>query len=43
MTADEKAGTVADLVIDRLAQWGAERIHGYAGDGNNPLLGAPPS
>ncbi|HLS93128.1 MAG TPA: thiamine pyrophosphate-requiring protein [Microbacterium sp.] len=40
MTADEKAGTVADLVIDRLAQWGAERIYGYAGDGNNPLLGA---
>lgn len=40
MTADEKAGTVADLVIGRLAQWGAERIYGYAGDGNNPLLGA---
>lgn len=32
--------TVADLVVDRLVAWDVERIYGYAGDGNNPLLGA---
>lgn len=37
MTSDE---TVADLVVDRLVEWDVERVYGYAGDGNNPLLGA---
>ncbi|MCT2122377.1 thiamine pyrophosphate-requiring protein [Dietzia cinnamea] len=32
--------TVADLVVERLVAWDVERIYGYAGDGNNPLLGA---
>ena len=32
--------TVAHLVVDRLVAWDVERIYGYAGDGNNPLLGA---
>ena len=31
---------VADLIVERLRAWGTERIYGYAGDGNNPLLGA---
>ena len=31
---------VADLVVERLGDWGVERVYGYAGDGNNPLLGA---
>jgi len=31
---------VADVVVERLADWGVERIYGYAGDGANPLLGA---
>ncbi|EYT64914.1 thiamine pyrophosphate-binding protein [Dietzia sp. UCD-THP] len=37
MTDDK---TVADLVVERLVAWDVERIYGYAGDGNNPLLGA---
>lgn len=37
MTQDK---TVADLVVERLVAWDVERIYGYAGDGNNPLLGA---
>jgi pyruvate dehydrogenase (quinone) len=32
--------TVADKVVARLAEWGAERIFGYPGDGINGLLGA---
>ena len=32
--------TVADLVVERLVDWRVERVYGYAGDGNNPLLGA---
>lgn len=32
--------TTADLVVQRLIAWQVERIYGYAGDGNNPLLGA---
>ncbi len=31
---------VSDLVVERLLAWGTARIYGYAGDGNNPLLGA---
>ncbi|RBP63682.1 pyruvate dehydrogenase (quinone) [Brevibacterium sanguinis] len=30
----------ADLIVDRLRDWDVERVYGYAGDGNNPLLGA---
>lgn len=29
-----------DLIVRRLTDWGVRRIYGYAGDGNNPLLGA---
>ncbi|MGB3955458.1 MAG: thiamine pyrophosphate-requiring protein [Brooklawnia sp.] len=29
-----------DLIVRRLTDWGVQRIYGYAGDGNNPLLGA---
>lgn len=32
--------TIADLIVERLVDWGVERVYGYAGDGNNPLLGA---
>lgn len=31
---------VADAIVRRLKDWGAERIFGYAGDGINTLLGA---
>lgn len=31
---------VVDLIVERLRAWGTQRIYGYAGDGNNPLLGA---
>ena len=27
---------VADVVVERLTDWDAERTYGYAGDGNNP-------
>ncbi len=37
MTAQKQ---VADLIVERLGAWGVKRIYGYAGDGNNPLLGA---
>jgi len=37
MTQDK---TVADLVVERLVDWDVGRVYGYAGDGNNPLLGA---
>lgn len=30
----------SDLIVRRLRDWGVERVYGYAGDGNNPLLGA---
>ncbi|HEX6141682.1 MAG TPA: thiamine pyrophosphate-requiring protein [Geminicoccaceae bacterium] len=32
--------TVADFMLDRLHQWGVERIYGYPGDGINGILGA---
>src|SRR4051812_1600588 len=32
--------TVADFMLDRLAEWGVERIYGYPGDGINATLGA---
>src|SRR4051794_9716414 len=31
---------VAHFMLDRLAQWGVQRIYGYPGDGINGLLGA---
>src|SRR5579862_1413696 len=34
------AVTVADFVVQRLAQWGVSRIFGYPGDGINGMLGA---
>lgn len=35
--------TTSDLIVRRLRDWGVERVYGYAGDGNNPLLGALPA
>jgi len=32
--------TVADFLLDRLSQWGVQRIYGYPGDGINGILGA---
>ncbi|MFI5494157.1 thiamine pyrophosphate-requiring protein [Actinoplanes sp. NPDC051859] len=32
--------TVADLLVQRLAEWGVERVFGYSGDGIDPVLGA---
>jgi len=32
--------TVADFLLQRLADWGIHRIYGYPGDGINGLLGA---
>lgn len=37
-SSDQK--TVADLMVERLGAWGVKRLYGYAGDGNNPFLGA---
>ena len=34
------AGTIGDLLVRRLAEWGVERIYGYAGDGINGILAA---
>jgi pyruvate dehydrogenase (quinone) len=34
------ADTVADFVVQRLAEWGITRLYGYPGDGINGLLGA---
>jgi pyruvate dehydrogenase (quinone) len=31
---------VADYVLDRLSEWGIERLYGYPGDGINGFLGA---
>ena len=32
--------TVADFMIERLSEWGVERIYGYPGDGINGIMGA---
>ena len=32
--------TTSDLIVARLTDWGVQRLYGYPGDGNNPLLGA---
>jgi pyruvate dehydrogenase (quinone) len=34
------SATVADFVLERLRDWGVEKVFGYAGDGINGLLGA---
>jgi len=34
------AATVGDFVLQRLAQWGVQRVYGYAGDGIGGLLSA---
>src|SRR5689334_7707046 len=34
------AQTVADFLLERLSEWGIQRIYGYPGDGINGLLGA---
>ncbi len=34
------ASTVSDFLVQRLAQWGVERIFGYPGDGINGIMGA---
>src|SRR6201997_1394724 len=34
------AETVADFLLERLAEWGVSRIYGYPGDGINGILGA---
>jgi len=31
---------VSDFIVQRLAEWGVERIFGYSGDGINGILGA---
>ncbi|QGU06969.1 Putative thiamine pyrophosphate-containing protein YdaP [Corynebacterium occultum] len=36
----DRQKTTSDLIVERLGIWQVERIYGYAGDGNNPLLGA---
>lgn len=38
--SDPQQRTTSDLIVDRLRDWNVERVYGYAGDGNNPLLGA---
>ncbi len=34
------AKTVADFMLERLSDWGVERVYGYLGDGSNGLLAA---
>jgi pyruvate dehydrogenase (quinone) len=34
------AASVSDFMLDRLGEWGVERIYGYPGDGINGILGA---
>src|SRR3954453_22266903 len=34
------ANTVSDFMLERLSEWGVERIYGYPGDGINATLGA---
>jgi pyruvate dehydrogenase (quinone) len=40
MSKDEPVPSVSDFLVQRLADWGVERIYGYAGDGINAILGA---
>ena len=34
------SGNVSDFLIDRLSEWGVNRIFGYPGDGINGIMGA---
>jgi pyruvate dehydrogenase (quinone) len=34
------AATVSDFMLQRLSEWGVNRIYGYPGDGINGILGA---
>src|ERR687897_648970 len=34
------AATVSDFMLERLSEWGVNRIYGYPGDGINGILGA---
>jgi pyruvate dehydrogenase (quinone) len=34
------AATVSDFMLERLSEWGIDRIYGYPGDGINGILGA---
>src|SRR3954471_7877359 len=34
------ANPVSDFMLDRLSEWGVDRIYGYPGDGINATLGA---
>jgi len=31
---------VGDFLVERLSEWGIERIYGYPGDGINGIMGA---
>ncbi|MBT2585137.1 thiamine pyrophosphate-requiring protein [Arthrobacter sp. ISL-95] len=35
-----KQRTVSDLMVERLQNWGVERVYGYSGDGINGFMGA---
>ena len=32
--------TVADLLVERLSEWGVDRVFGYSGDGIDGVMGA---
>ncbi|MFP4144345.1 MAG: thiamine pyrophosphate-requiring protein [Phycisphaeraceae bacterium] len=34
------AGTCSDFLVDRLVEWGVDRVYGYPGDGINSFMGA---
>ncbi|RWZ61653.1 thiamine pyrophosphate-requiring protein [Labedella populi] len=39
-SADSPDATVSDVIVERLAAWGVDRVFGYSGDGINGVLGA---
>ncbi|HBL45302.1 MAG TPA: hypothetical protein DDZ90_18135, partial [Planctomycetaceae bacterium] len=34
------ADRVSDFILERLREWGIERVYGYPGDGINGIMGA---
>ena len=40
MTSPGPGGKVSDFTLNRLKEWGVQRIFGYPGDGINGFLGA---
>src|SRR4051812_14560277 len=36
----QKPATVSDVIVERLREWGVDRVFGYSGDGVNGLLDA---